>query len=127
MKKYENSSNIFCLIFTVQHIHTLVSCSHTHTHNTTHTHTHTHTHTQPPHTHTHHYIILYIYDNRIVHHNRCFQFILYFIIIHFDNQRSDINKNDIFLQFSTYVSFTKNFLPTTHAINLTSSYQSSCF
>ena len=41
-----------------------------------------------------------IYDSQIVHHNACFNL----FILHknsFDNQRSEINKNDIFY-FSTY-------------------------
>ena len=44
------------------------------------------------------YIYIYIYDSKIVHHNPCFNlFILH--NIPFDNQGSEINKNDIFLRF----------------------------
>ena len=40
------------------------------------------------------YIYIYIYDSQIVHHNPCFNlFILY--NNSFDNQGSEINKNDI--------------------------------
>ena len=48
-------------------------------------------------------------------HNPCFNL----FILHsnpFDNQGSEINKNDIFLRFD--IAFYKNFLPTTHSINL---------
>ena len=39
-----------------------------------------------------------IYDSQIVHHNPCFNsFILHNNL--FDNQGSEINKNDIFLRF----------------------------
>ena len=41
------------------------------------------------------YIYIYIYNNQIVHHNPCFNL----FILHnnsFDNQGSEINKNDIF-------------------------------
>ena len=44
------------------------------------------------------YIYVYIYDGQIVHHNPCFNL----FILHntpFDNQGSEINKNDIFLRF----------------------------
>ena len=52
------------------------------------------------------YIYIYIYDSQIVHHNPCFNL----FILHsnsFDNQGSEINKNDIFLRFDI-LSFTKN-------------------
>ena len=56
-----------------------------------------------------------VYDSQIVHHNPCFNlFILHNNL--FDNQGSEINKNDIFLRFD--IAFYKNFLPTTHSINL---------
>ena len=44
------------------------------------------------------YICIYVYDSQIVHHNPCFNL----FILHdnsFDNQGSEINKNDIFLCF----------------------------
>ena len=53
------------------------------------------------------YIHIYIYDSQIVHHNPCFNL----FILHsnpFDNQGSEINKNDIFLRFDI-LSFTKTF------------------
>ena len=59
---------------------------------------------------------MYIYDSQIVHHNTCFNLFL----LHnnsFDNQGSEINKNDIFFT-SRYTVFYKNFLPTTHSTNL---------
>ena len=53
------------------------------------------------------YIYIYIYDSQIVHHNPCFNlFILH--NIPFENQGSEINKNDIFLGFDI-LSFTKTF------------------
>ena len=44
------------------------------------------------------YIYIYIYYSQIVHHNPCFNL---FILRNnsFDNQGSEINKNDIFLKF----------------------------
>ena len=50
---------------------------------------------------------MYMYDSQIVHHNPCFNL----FILHsnpFDNQGSEINKNDIFLRFDI-LSFTKTF------------------
>ena len=50
------------------------------------------------------YSYIYIYDSQIVHHNPCFNL----FILHsnpFDNQGSEINKNDIFLRFDI-LSFT---------------------
>ena len=51
------------------------------------------------------YIYIYIYKySQIVHHNPCFNL----FILHsnpFDNQGSEINKNDIFLRFDI-LSFT---------------------
>ena len=58
-----------------------------------------------------------MYDSQIVHHN----LFLNLFILHnnsFDNQGSEINKNDIFLRFVRHTVFYKNFLPTTHSINL---------
>ena len=53
------------------------------------------------------YIYIYICDSQTVHYNPCFNlFILH--NIPFDNQRSEINKNDIFLRFDI-LSFTKTF------------------
>ena len=55
----------------------------------------------------HIYIYIYIHDSQIVHHNPCFNL----FILHsnpFDNQGSEINKNDIFLRFDI-LSFTKTF------------------
>ena len=52
------------------------------------------------HTYIYIYIYIYIYDSEIVHHNPCFNL----LILHknsFDNQWSEINKNDIFY-VSTY-------------------------
>ena len=50
---------------------------------------------------------IYIYDSQIVHHNPCFNlFILHNNL--FDNQGSEINKNDIFLRFDI-LSLTKTF------------------
>ena len=50
---------------------------------------------------------IYIYDSQIVHHNPCFNlFILH--NIPFDNEGSEINKNDIFLRFDI-LSFTRTF------------------
>ena len=52
--------------------------------------------------------MLYIHDNQIVHHNSCFNL----FILHsnpFANQRSEINKNDVFLRFDI-LPFTKTFL-----------------
>ena len=52
------------------------------------------------------YIYIYIYDSQIVHENFCFNL----FILHndsFDNQGSEINKNDVFLRFDI-LSFTKN-------------------
>ena len=50
------------------------------------------------------YIYVYIYDGQIVHHNPCFNlFILH--NIPFDNQGSEINKNDIFLRFDILSKF----------------------
>ena len=51
------------------------------------------------------YIYIYISDSQIVHQNPCFNS----FILHnhsFDNQGSEINKNDIFLHFYI-MSFTK--------------------
>ena len=65
---------------------------------------------------THEVKTKYIYDSQIVHHNPCFNL----FILHnnsFDNQGSEINKSDIFFTFRHTV-FYKNFLPTTHSINL---------
>ena len=46
-----------------------------------------------------------LYDSQIVQHNPCFNlFILH--NIPFDNQGSEVNKNDIFLRFDI-LSFTK--------------------
>ena len=62
------------------------------------------------------YIYVYMYDSQIAHHNPCFNL----FIIHnnsFDNQGSEINKNNIFFTFRHTVIY-ENFLPTTHAINL---------
>ena len=52
-------------------------------------------------------IYIYIYDSQIVHHNTCFDL---FILRNnsFDNQRSEMKKNDIFLRFDV-LSFTKTF------------------
>ena len=53
------------------------------------------------------YIHIYTHDIQIVHHNPCFSlFILH--NIPFDNQGSEINKNDISLSFDI-ISFTKTF------------------
>ena len=44
------------------------------------------------------YIYIYICDSQTVHHNPCFNL----FILHsnpFDNQGSEISKNDIFLRF----------------------------
>ena len=68
------------------------------------------------------YTYIHVYDSQIVHHIPCFNL---FILLKnsFDNQESEINKNDIFLRFdilqklSTYHTFNK----------FTSSYHSSCF
>ena len=51
--------------------------------------------------------ILYTYESQIVRHNPCFNL---FILRNnsFDNQKSEINKNDNFLRFET-LSFTKIF------------------
>ena len=52
--------------------------------------------------------LVYIYDSQIVHHNPCFNL----FILHsdpFDNQGSEINKNDIFLCFNI-LSFTKRYI-----------------
>ena len=50
-----------------------------------------------------------------MHHNPCFNlFILH--NIPFDNQGGEINENDIFMFRHTV--FYKNFLPTTHSMNL---------
>ena len=49
------------------------------------------------------YIYIYISDSQIVHHNPCFN-----LYTSFDNQGSEINKNDIFLRFDI-LSFTKTF------------------
>ena len=51
--------------------------------------------------------IYYIYESQIVRHNPCFNL---FILRNnsFDNQKSEINKNDNFLRFET-LSFTKFF------------------
>ena len=46
------------------------------------------------------YIYIYVYDSQIVHHNTCFNL----FILHnnsFDNEGSEINKNDFFY-VSTY-------------------------
>ena len=46
--------------------------------------------------------IIYIYDSQIVHQYPCFN--LFLFIFHndwFDNQGSEIHKNDIFLRFGT--------------------------
>ena len=53
------------------------------------------------------YIYIYIYDSQIVLHNPCF---IIFILHNnsFDNQGSEINKNNIFLRFDI-LSFTKTF------------------
>ena len=53
------------------------------------------------------YVYICIYDSQIVHHNLCFNL----FILHnnsFDNQGSEINKNDIFLRFDI-PSFAKPF------------------
>ena len=53
------------------------------------------------------YIYIYIYDSQIVHHNPCF----IIFILHdnsFDNQGSEINKNNIFLRFDI-LPFTNSF------------------
>ena len=53
------------------------------------------------------YIYMYIHDSQIVHHNPSLNlFILH--NIPFDNQGSEINKNNIFLRFDI-LSFTKTF------------------
>ena len=53
------------------------------------------------------YVVIYI-DSQIVHHNLCFNlFILHNNL--FDNQGSEINKNDIFLRFDI-LSFTISLL-----------------
>ena len=55
------------------------------------------------------YIYVYIY---IVHHNPCFNL----FVLHnnsFDNQESEVNKNDIFLRFDI-LSFTKIFRKRQH-------------
>ena len=55
---------------------------------------------------------VYVYDSQIVHNNPC----LNLFILHdnsFDNQESEINKNDIFLCFDIL-----HILTTTHSINL---------
>ena len=51
-----------------------------------------------------------------MHHNHYFN-LLIFHNNSFDNQGSEINKNDIFLTFGHTV-FYKNFLSTTHSKNL---------
>ena len=54
------------------------------------------------------YIYIYTHDSQIVHHNPCFNL----FILHsnpFDNQGSEINKNDIFLHFDI-LSFTKIYI-----------------
>ena len=43
-------------------------------------------------------LYIYIYDSQIVHHNPCFNLFI-FHNNSFDNQGSEINKNDIFLCF----------------------------
>ena len=56
--------------------------------------------------------ISYIYDSQIEHHNSCFNLFM----LHsnpFDNQGSEINKNDIFLRFDI-LSFTKTFFLQTY-------------
>ena len=58
------------------------------------------------------YICINTYDSQIVHHNPCFNL----FILHsnpFDNQGSEINKNDIFLRFDI-LSFTKTFFLLTY-------------
>ena len=53
------------------------------------------------------YVYIHLYDSQIVHHNPCFNL----FILHnnsFDNQGSEINKNDILLRFDKR-SFTKTF------------------
>ena len=53
------------------------------------------------------YIYIYVYDSQIVHHNTCFNL----FILHnnsFDNEGSEIYKNEIFLRFDI-LSFTKTF------------------
>ena len=56
---------------------------------------------------TYMYIYTHIYNSQIVHHNPCFNlFILHNNL--FDNQGSEINKNDIFLRFD--MSFTKTYI-----------------
>ena len=60
--------------------------------------------------------IIYIYDSQIVHHNPCFNL----FILHnnsFDNQRREINKNNISFMFRHTV-FYKNFLPTIRALSM---------
>ena len=47
------------------------------------------------------YICIYIYDSQIVHHNPCFNlFILHNNL--FNNQGSEINKNDICLRLRIF-------------------------
>ena len=62
------------------------------------------------------YFLLYIYDSQIVHHNPCFNL----FILHnnsFDNQRREINKNNISFMFRHTV-FYKTFLPTIRALSM---------
>ena len=57
-----------------------------------------------------------MYHNQIVHRKPCFNL----LILHnnlFDNQGSEINKNNIFLRFDI-LSFIKNFLLTTIYIHI---------
>ena len=65
-----------------------------------------------------------MYHNQIVHHEPCFNlFILYNSL--FDNQGSEINKNDIFCMFRHSV-FYENFLPTllySHSLYIYIKYQ----
>ena len=53
------------------------------------------------------YVYIYIYDSEILHHNPCFN-LLMLQNSSFDNQGSEINKNDNFLHFDI-LSFTKTF------------------
>ena len=62
------------------------------------------------------YFLLYIYDSQTVHHNSCFNL----FILHnnsFDNQRSEINKNNISFMFRQS-AFYKNFLPTIRTLSM---------
>ena len=62
-----------------------------------------------------------MYDSQIVHHNHCFNL----LILHnnsFDNQGSEINKNDIFLRFDK-LSFTKRCVTRFRAKQLRTAFQ----